>query len=69
MHDGRMSTYQQNKTILTSEYSKRVIIDNIYTKPYMPWKIDSEIKIIPRKTEANQSKFMKTRIWKFDKTE
>ena len=36
MHDGRMSTYQQNKTILTSEYSKRVIIDNIYTKPYMP---------------------------------
>ena len=40
MHDGRMSTYEQDKTILTSEYSKRVIIDIIYTRPYMPWEID-----------------------------
>ena len=54
---------------MTSEYSTRVIIDNFYTRPYMPWEIDSEIKIIPRKAESNQSKFMKTRIWKFDKTE
>ena len=69
MHDGRMSTYEQDKTILTSEYSKRVIIDNIYTRLYMLREIDSEIKIIFRKTESNQSKFMKTRIWKFDKTE
>ena len=55
--------------MLTSQYSKRVIIDNIYTRPYMPSEIDSDIKIIPRKTESNQSKFIKTRIWKFDKTE
>ena len=50
MHDRRMSTYEQDKTILTSEYSKRVIIDNIYIRPYMSWEIDSEIKIIPKKT-------------------
>ena len=68
MHDNRMSTYEQDKTILTSEYSKRVIIDNIYKIPVMHSEIDSEIKIIPRKSESNQSKFMKTRIWKFDKT-
>ena len=29
MHDGRMSTYEQDKTILSSEYSKKVIIDNV----------------------------------------
>ena len=57
-----MSTYKQDKTLLTNEYSKRIIIDNIYTRPYMPWEIDSEVKIISRKTESNQSKFMKTRI-------
>ena len=51
MHDGKMSTYEQDRTILTSQYSKRVIIDNIYTRPYMPWEIDSVINIIPRKTE------------------
>ena len=43
MQDGRMSTYKQNKTILTSEYSKRVIIDNIYTRAYMPLEINSEV--------------------------
>ena len=47
MHDGKMSTYEQDKTILTSQYSKKVIIDNIYTRPYIPWEIDSEIQIIP----------------------
>ena len=59
MHDGRMSTYEQDKTILYSEYSKRVIIDNIYTRPYMPWEINSEIKIIFRTTKSNQFKFIK----------
>ena len=57
-----MSTYELDKTILTSEYSKRVIINNIYTRPYMPWEKDSVVKFIPRKTESNKSKFMKTRI-------
>ena len=46
----------------------KVIIDNMYTRPYMFSEIDSEITIIPRKTESNQSKFIKTRIWKFDIT-
>ena len=67
MHDGQMSTYEQNKTILTSQYSKRVIIDNIYTRPFMPSEIDSEIKITSRKTKSNQSKFKPTNIWIFDK--
>ena len=49
MHDGRMLTYEQNITILTSEYWIRVIIDNIYTRHLMPLEIDSEIKIIPKK--------------------
>ena len=40
----------------------------MYTRPYMFSEIDSEITIIPRKTESNQSKFIKTRIWKFDIT-
>ena len=35
----------------------------------MCWVIDSEIKIIPGKTESNQFKFMKTKKWKFDKTQ
>ena len=66
MHDGWISTYEQDKTILSSEYSKSVIIDNVYTRSYMPWKIDSYIKIIPKTTKANQSKFMKTKIWIFN---
>ena len=62
MHDSKMSTNKQNKTILTSQYSKKVIIDHIYTRLYIPSEIDSEIKIIFRKRESNQSKFIKTRI-------
>ena len=35
----------------------------------MPMKIDFEMKSIPRQTKFNQSKLLKTRIWKFHKTE
>lgn len=64
-----MKPYELDKIILTTKYSKRVIIDKIYSRPYMPWKIDSEVKIILNKSNADITKFMKTKIWKFEEDE
>ena len=53
------------KLYLTNKYSKRVIIDNIYTRPYMPYEIDSEVHFIDKKEESNQTRQTKTKIWKY----
>ena len=65
MNDGMMSTYEQEKINLSNKYSKIVIIDNIYTRPYMPSEINSEVHFIDKKEESNQSRQTKTKIWNY----
>ena len=65
MKYGQMTTYEQEKIILSNQYSKRVIIDTMYTRPYMPWEIDTEIKIPAKKQNANQTSGIKNKIGLF----
>ena len=77
MNNDQMTTYEQEKIILSNQYSKRVIINvtenglnrPIYTRPYMPWEIDTEVKVPANKQKANQTREIKNKIglWNFEK--
>ena len=60
--NGKMETYTQNKIILTKKYTKRPIIKNLFTRPYMPNEVPGEVNEIQYDFILKQTKKIQNKI-------
>ena len=62
LKDNAIETYEQSKIILTNKYNKRVVIDTIYTRPYMPNEISGKNDKPGYSNIVKQNKTLKHKI-------